>query len=56
MVGPSAFLTSNEKAKPYLDKLNFSKGYKLRYVLGAGYPDESPEAKPRDLSKIKFVD
>ena len=56
MVGPSAFLTSNEKAKPYLDKLNFSEGYKLRYVLGVGYPDESPEAKPRDLSKIKFVD
>ena len=56
MVGPSAFLTSNEKAKPYLDKLGFSEGYKLRYVLGVGYPDETPDAKPRDLSKIKFVD
>ena len=56
MAGPSAFLTTNEKAKPYLDKLGFSEGYKLRYVLGVGYPDETPEAKPRDLSKIKFVD
>ena len=56
MAGPSAFLTSNEKAKPYLDKLGFSEGYKLRYVLGVGYPDEMPDAKPRDLSKIKFVD
>ena len=56
MGGPSAFLTSNEKAKPYLDKLGFSEGYKLRYVLGVGYPDEAPDAKPRDLSKIKFVD
>ena len=56
MVGPSAFLTSNEKAKPYLDRLGFSEGYKLRYVLGVGYPDETPDAKPRDLSKIKFVD
>ena len=56
MVGPSAFLSTNEVAKPYLDKLGFSEGYKLRYVLGVGYPDEAPDAKPRDLSKIKFVD
>ena len=56
MAGPSAFLTNNEKAKPYLDKLGFNEGYKLRYVLGVGYPDETPAAKPRDLSKIKFVD
>ena len=56
MGGSSMFLTTNEKAKPYLDKLGFSEGYKLRYVLGVGYPDEAPEAKPRDLSKIKFVD
>lgn len=56
MGGPAVFLTTNEKAKPYLDKLGFSEGYKLRYVLGVGYPDEQPEAKPRDLGKIKFVD
>ena len=56
MVGPSEFLATNDKAKPYLDKLGFSEGYRLRYVLGVGYPDETPEAKPRDLSKIKFVD
>lgn len=56
MAGPSMFLTTNEKAKPYLDKLGFSEGYKLRYVIGVGYPDETPAAKPRDLGKIKFVD
>ena len=56
MGAPSMFLTTNEKAKPYLDKLGFSEGYKLRYVIGVGYPDETPAAKPRDLSKIKFVD
>ena len=56
MGGPSAFLNTNEKAKPYLDKLGFSEGYKLRYMLGVGYPNETPDAKPRDLSKIKFVE
>ena len=56
MGAPSMFLTTNEKAKPYLDQLGFSEGYKLRYVIGVGYPDETPAAKPRDLGKIKFVD
>ena len=54
--GPAAVLTSLPAAKPYLDKLAFSEGYKLRIIVGLGYPDESPEAKPRDLGKIKFVD
>ena len=40
----------------YLSTLQFSEGYRLRYALAVGYPDESPEAKPRDLTKIKFVE
>ena len=40
----------------YLASLGFSEGYHLRYALAVGYPDEAPEAKPRDMSKIKFVE
>ena len=40
----------------HLTSLGFSDGYKLRYALAVGYPDETPEAKPRDMSKIKFVE
>ncbi len=40
----------------YLSSLGFSEGYKLSYALAVGYPDESPEAKPRDMEKIKFVE
>ena len=40
----------------YLSSLGFSEGYKLSYALAVGYPDESPEAKPRDMAKIKFVE
>lgn len=40
----------------YLASLGFSEGNKLRYALAVGYPDEAPEAKPRDMSKIKFVE
>ena len=56
MAAPAMFMNGEEKAQPYVEKLGFSEGYKLRYFLGVGYPDEAPDAKPRDLNKIKFVD
>ena len=40
----------------YVALLGFSEGYRLRYALAVGYPDEEPEAKPRDMTKIKFVE
>lgn len=54
--GPVRFINSDEGAKPYLDRLDFSDDYQLLYAIGIGYPDETPEAKTRDASKIKFVD
>ena len=56
MAAPSIFMNSSASAKPYLDKLGFTPSYKLRYFLAVGYPDETPNAKPRDLGKIKFVE
>ena len=56
MAAPSIFMNASEFAKPYLEKLGFTPGYKLRYFLAVGYPDETPAAKPRDLGKIKFVE
>ena len=55
MAAPSIFMNASESAKPYLEKLGFTPGYKLRYFLAVGYPDETPVAKPRDLGQIKFV-
>jgi len=56
MGGPAMTLNHNPELKPYLDKLGFSEGYTLRVIIAVGYPDEAPEAKPRDASKIKFVE
>ena len=53
---PVRFLTDNELCRPYLDKLNFSEGYELSLCVGLGYADESPDAKPRDMGKVAFVD
>ena len=54
-MGPVQFLKT-DTAKHYLDKLNFSDGYELLMAIGFGYPDESPDPKPRDTSKIKYID
>ena len=52
---PIRFLQDNEACKPYLAKLNLPKDYEICYILAVGYPDEAPEAKPRDESKIEFI-
>ena len=53
--GPVRFLNSNPNANFFLDKLDIPEGYQLNYILAIGYPDESPAAKPRDASKVKYV-
>ena len=56
-LGSSArWILDSPSAKPYLDRMAFSKNYKLLYCIALGYPDESPEAKPRRQDMIKFMD
>lgn len=59
---PVRFLDGSESIRSYpeirkvMDKLGFSEGYQLVLCVGFGYPLESPDAKPRDESKFRFVD
>lgn len=53
---PAGFLLNTPEAADYLKKLDFPEGYKLLYCIAFGYPDETPEAKPRDEQKVKFID
>ena len=53
--GPVRFLNTNEKCKFFLERLDIPEGYKLNYILAIGYPDEQPDAKPRDASKVKYI-
>ncbi|WP_255415320.1 MULTISPECIES: hypothetical protein [Prevotellaceae] len=41
---------------PAFFRMAFSKGYKQLYCIALGYPDESPEAKPRRQDMLKFMD
>ena len=53
--GPVRFLLSNEKCKFFLDRLDIPADYKLNYIIAIGYPDEQPDARPRDASKVKYI-
>ena len=56
-LGSSArWILDSPSAKPYLDRMAFSKGYELLYCIALGYPDETPDARPRRDYMIKFVD
>lgn len=52
---PIRFMNSPAAAE-YLKKLDLPKTHKLLYAIALGYPDEAPAAKPRDMSKVKFIE
>jgi nitroreductase len=49
------FLQDTDACKPYVAKLNLPNDYEICYVLAIGYPNETPEAKQRDESKIEYI-
>lgn len=53
-MAPMQFMNS-EAGKPFLEKLAFSDGYEFLMAIGFGYPDETPELKPRNKEKIQYV-
>lgn len=53
--GPVHFLKTNEEAKPWLDRLNLPDDYELNFIIAVGYPDEAPDAKPRDTTKVEYI-
>ncbi|MCD8318220.1 MAG: nitroreductase [Paraprevotella sp.] len=53
---PVRFMTDNVEAAPYVERLQLPDDYALLYAIAVGYPDESPEAKPREMDKVKFIE
>lgn len=53
--GPVQFVKNDPAAKPYLERLALPDGYEIAYMIAVGYPDEQPEAKPRDINKVKYI-
>ena len=56
-LGSSArMLKTSESAVPYMERLNLPEGYKLLYCIALGYPDETPDAKPRKEEKVRYIE
>ena len=53
--GPVRYLLASEKCKFFLDRLDIPADYRLNYIIAIGYPDEQPDARPRDAAKVKFI-
>ena len=53
--GPVHFLLTTPECKPYIDRLNIPADYVLNFIIAVGYPDETPNAKPRDASKVEYI-
>jgi nitroreductase len=54
--GPIAFMKNDADAAPYVAKLQIPEDYTLLYAIAVGYPDEAPDAKPRDTAKVLFIE
>lgn len=56
-LGSSArMLNTSPSAAPYVKRLDFPERYKLLYCIALGYPDETPEAKPRNENKVRYIE
>ena len=49
------FIKTEPEAKFFLDSLEIPEDYQLNYIIAIGYPDEQPEAKPRNEGKVKYI-
>ena len=54
--GPVGFMKNNADAAPYVERLKMPEDYQLLYAIAVGYPDETPDAKPRKAEKVLFVE
>ena len=52
---PIGFMKS-EAVAPQLAKLDFPEGFELTMSIAIGYPDEAPDARPRDAAKLRFIE
>ena len=53
---PVRFINDAVNSTEILHILGYSENYELCLCVGLGYAAEAPDAKPRDINKVQFVD
>lgn len=55
-LGSLARLINSPEGKEIREALKLPEGYETILGISLGYPNESPEAKPREMGKVQYID
>lgn len=54
-IGNMARILNDPDAKEFLKEINMPDTHEVAFGIAVGYKNESPEAKPRDASKVQYI-
>ncbi|PXV65925.1 nitroreductase [Dysgonomonas alginatilytica] len=54
-IGNMASILNDPDAKEFLKEINMPDTHEVAFGISIGYKNESPEAKPRDASKVQYI-
>jgi nitroreductase len=54
-LGGLAGILNSDQGKDIVKQLDLPKNYKVILGISLGYKNESPDAKPRDAAKVKYI-
>lgn len=54
-IGNMASILNDPDAKEFLKEINMPDTHEVAFGIAIGYKNESPEAKPRDASKVEYI-
>ena len=54
-IGNMASILDDPDAKEFLKEINMPDTHEVAFGIAIGYKNESPEAKPRDASKVQYI-
>lgn len=53
---PVRLMKESPSCAPLIERLGFSKDFNLLYSIALGFPDESPDARPRKYEMAKYIE
>lgn len=56
VLGRMSGIPQNPEAKDIMTMLDFPETHEVTFAIALGHKDESPDAKPRDPNKVKYID
>jgi len=55
VIGNTASILNSPDSRDFLKEINMPDSHEVAFGIAIGYKNESPEAKPRDVSKVQYI-